>query len=376
ERGSVVESQTIITFSAESINGLLAIGFTDFNPDFQAQYDVELVRIVYKTIDAKDEIVFASGVVGIPKKVGASPLISLHHGTQTKKNRVASQNVNDAYQSIIAASVGYVTSEPDYLGFGVSTGVHPYLHEKTSASCAIDMIRATKRYCEQKNISINSQLFLAGYSQGGYVTMATHKEIETNLTNEFQVTASAPMAGPHDLLGTAQFVLSDDEYPRPSFISFIAYAYNEVYEWNKLSEIFNAPYNSLIPQLYDGNSTTAEIDNQLPKSLRTLFSDSFIDGLRDGTLGYIVNAFEENSLLDWTPIAPITLIHGDADTYVPFSNASAAQASLLSNGATEVNLVPIVGGDHDTSVLPAIEYTLNWFSTFSSGNLAKINLSR
>ena len=78
----------------------------------------------------------------------------------------------------------------------------------------------------------------------------------------------------------------------------------------------------------------------------------------------------------WAPRAPITLIHGDADTYVPYENATSARSILLLNGASSVDVVTIEGGDHGSSILPAIEYTLNWFNTFREGTLPKVNLSQ
>ena len=61
----------------------------------------------------------------------------------------------------------------------------------------IDMLRAVKHFCNQNNfIQFNEQLFLEGYSEGGYVTMAAVKEIEENLSDEFNITMSFPMVEP------------------------------------------------------------------------------------------------------------------------------------------------------------------------------------
>ena len=43
----------------------------------------------------------------------------------------------------------------------------------------IDHLAFSKKWLGQQNIPLNSQLFLTGYSQGGYVTMAMHKALET-----------------------------------------------------------------------------------------------------------------------------------------------------------------------------------------------------
>lgn len=374
ERGDLVSVQSSVSLARTII--LLAMrGFApDISTDYLPQNDIEIISIIYKTIDPSGSPVDASGVVIIPKVSSASPLISLHHGTKSKRTNVGSVEFIDAFEGIIAASIGYVASVPDYLGFGVSNILHPYLHEETSASSSIDMLIAARQYCEENNIPLNDQLFLGGYSQGGFVTMAMHKELELNYFDQFNVTASSPMAGPHDLLGTALFITQNDRYPKPSFLSFLALAYNDVYGWNKLDEIFEIPYNKTIPVLFDGSLSTGEIDDLLPETLSSLFKADFINGLQNSG-NYFREALIDNSPLDWAPRAPITLIHGDADTYVPFQNATSARSILLLNGASSVNVVAIEGGDHGSSILPAIEYTLNWFNTFREPGLPKLNLS-
>jgi predicted esterase len=377
ERGEIVSIGNSTILSETTIQFTINAASQGADVDFEPTYGVEIIELIYKTIDAQGNLIDASGVVVKPIADETFPLISVHHGTQTKKDAVGSENYFNAFEGIIAASVGYVASQPDYLGFGVSSDMfHPYLHEETSASSSIDMIRATKQYCEENGIQLNDQLYLAGYSQGGYVTMAAHKEIERNLSNEFIITASAPMAGPHDLLGTALFVTQDNEYPRPSFISFIVLAYNDVYQWDRIDDIFKDPYNTIAPSVFEGNLTTGQIDNQLTTNLADLFKDDFLSGIRNRSLNYIIDSFVENSLQDWAPVAPITLIHGNADTYVPYENAVTTQNILLGNGGSFVDLVTIDGGTHETSILPAFEYTLNWFNTFREGNLPKIKLVR
>ena len=45
-------------------------------------------------------------------------------------------------------------------------------------------------------MTTTDELFLLGYSEGGYATMALHRELQQFHSDEFTVTASAPMAGP------------------------------------------------------------------------------------------------------------------------------------------------------------------------------------
>ena len=82
----------------------------------------------------------------------------------------------------------------------------------------ISYLRSKK--CTLNNfIQFNEQLFLEGYSEGGYVTMAAVKEIEENLSHEFNITMSFPMAGAYDLSGVlVDLMLSEEVYPDPYYL--------------------------------------------------------------------------------------------------------------------------------------------------------------
>lgn len=376
DRGTLVEVTSTTIISKLTIQTILTLFGESANTDFVPDYEVELASIIYKTVDPRGNITEASGVVIYPRVSEEFPLLSWHHGTQTNRSNVGSESFYNAFDGIIAASLGYIVSEPDYLGLGVSQMLHPYHHEETSASSSIDMLKAAQEYCDENNIVYNDQLFLAGYSQGGYVTLAVQKELEANYSVEYPVTAAAPMAGAHDLMGTALFLVQNPEYDRPSFLSYLALAYNDVYQWNRLDDIFKSPYDEIVPGLYDGSLSTSEIDDELPNAVNLLFKENFLNGLVTGESDYFAEALINNSLLDWTPVAPITIIHGNADSFVPYENATTAQEALIHNGASYVDLFTIEGGDHGNSVLPAIEYTINWFNTFRIAGLKKVELVR
>ena len=61
--------------------------------------------------------------------------------------------------------------------------------------------------------------------------MALHKELETYNTNEFTITASAPMAGPYDLSGTMteDVMLGTNSYGSPSYLPYVILGLDEVY---------------------------------------------------------------------------------------------------------------------------------------------------
>ncbi|MDZ7765617.1 MAG: hypothetical protein U5K00_14570 [Melioribacteraceae bacterium] len=69
------------------------------------------------------------------------------------------------------------------------------------------------------------------------------------------------------------------------------------------------------------------------------------------------------------------IVHGNADTYVPYQNAVTAKANWEANGAPNVELVTIGGGTHITSIFPAMIQTIGFFEGFRK-NLLFVSNSR
>lgn len=363
-RGEVVSVSSLGTLSAQTLQQLVtgALGSTQFN--FTLQYNVEAYKIDYRTIDPQGNLVIASGALFIPVGKNNLSIMSLHHGTITSRAEAASANLanSNTMEGLLAGALGYLALEPDYLGLGDSNILHPYHFEKSSANAVIDFIRAGRSYASTKNITLNGQVFLAGYSEGGYVTLAAHKEIEQNYSNEIKVTASSPMAGAYDLNLTASTILQQSTYSQPSYLAFFFEAYNSIYGWNRINDVFNSPYADRIPSLYDGTKTTGEINAQLTDNVSQLFKQSFLNSFLSGKETDITAAFTENSLLNWRPVAPIRFYHGDADEYVPYQNSVNAVDYFKKQGST-VELVTISGGTHESAAIPSLLDAIAWFES-------------
>ncbi len=361
-RGSLVSSSFLANYNTVLIQGLINYAAGNQPVSVTLKYDVDVYKIIYRTLDPQGNLTIASGALFVPKGKDNLPLISLHHGTQTARNGVASINPLSAVDGLTAASLGYFALVPDYLGLGESTIMHPYHHQKSSADCVIDFIRAGRTFAQQSSIKLNGQVFLAGYSEGGYVTLAAHKEIEKNYSSEIKIAACAPMAGAYDLNLTAKTILQKSTYGQPAYLSFFVVAYNEIYGWNKLSEAFNSPYAEKVRELFDGSKTASEINSQLTTNISQLFNQNFLQSYLGGTETQLTAAFTNNSLLNWTPSAPIRFYHGNADEYVPYENSVKARDYFKSVGAT-VELITIDGGMHVSAALPSIIGAVNWFES-------------
>lgn len=364
-RGDIIESNLVKTYSAEEVGAVLSLLGIPF--PYEQTFAVQYVSIVYQTVDAHGSSSIASGGLYIPVTTGSLPILSLQHGTEVKRENVASTSPLSSVEAttgLLTGSMGYVTAVPDYIGFGVSTTIHPYMHASSLSAEVVDFLRAVKIYSSEKNIALNDQLFLTGYSEGGYATLAAQKDIEQNYPDEFQITAAAPLAGPYDIAGTILDGFQKLTYPEPAYIAFLFSAYNEIYGWDRLGDIIAAPYSSQVAGMFNGSQTWGEVINQLPDSMDDLVKQEFIADYLNGSESQIKSAFEENTLLNWSPASPICFIHGTDDQIVPYKNALTAyeNLSLLTN--VEIKLIPIPGGTHETSGVPAILLMLEYFETF------------
>ncbi len=372
ERGQIISSVDAGTQTAEGIKTM----FTIFDPIMAAQinykYAVSQYVITYETITPDGEETQATGLLAIPQNVGAAaPLLSFQHGTILKGSIAPSSKAigSGMELGLIFGTEGYVVCMPDYLGLGKGDGLHPYMHAKSEATVTIDMIRAAKNKLAELGIEVNEKLFLLGYSQGGHATMATHKAIESDYSDEFTVTASSPMAGPFDVSGImADLILQKTEYISPGFLPYMLYSYNSVYSiYTDLESNFKSPYNTSLPPYFNGDNlyTLTEVNNVMPLIPSDILTDAAYNEIIDKTNTTFWNALKDNDLYDWSSVAPIRMFHCNGDVTVPIANSEKALASFTGKGITNVSLVnPLEGGTHATCIVPAIIAAKEWFNGF------------
>ena len=368
----LVSSERLQRFTKEEMNQIFPV---------LVQYNVDLYKIQYTTTDLNNALDTASGLVVVPlsdEGTLAWPLLSYAHGTVGSKQDVPS-NLEGGYQlAMFLGASGYVTAAADFLGLGDSRGFHPYLHAETEASASIDMLYATQQFAAEKNILLNQQLFITGYSQGGHVAMATHQVLEEQLNNDFTVTASAPMSGPYSVSGAFRdLLLGDEPYGYPIYIAYTALSYNIAYDLGyEVSDFFKEPYSEILANALDEDidlldlnealidSLTREVGSALP---RALLQDSLAD-LISNQLDHPINqALRDNDTFNWVPQAPTRLFYCTADDQVGFRNSVIADSILNENGAVDLESMDVdTDADHGECVIPATFNTLIFFEGFKA----------
>ncbi len=317
-------------------------------------YGSNAYKVTYKTADLNGDTVVVSGLLALPDDLtNIYPLACYQHGTAGSKDNVPSRLALDASIATSLAGKGYVTVAPDLLGLGDHAGVHPFVHAASEAWVAVDMMRAVRVYAESNDIYLNDQVFVTGYSQGGHSAMALHRQLEHELSDEFPVTAAAPMSGPYSIAEVMHnLIISGEVYTRPAYLINTFISYQEVYGniYPDIETAFNAPYQQVVEDFANNTITLTELDEQLTMLLGSnegaviplkVLKDDYINAVQSNPDHPMNIAMQENNVYDWTPEAPTRLFYCEADEEVPFENSTLAESTMIANGATDVKAVNV-----------------------------------
>lgn len=318
--GQLLALTPLGTITAAQVGQALAAAGDDA-PPVTPRYDVANYRVEYLTTDVDGKEIRVSGLISLPlKPAGArSPVLSYQHATIFTDAEAPSRAIAPGEPPMVLASQGYLTVAADYVGYGVSQGTpHPYLLSKPSADAVIDLLTAARTLRLKNNVQSNGQLFLAGYSEGGYVTMAAHRALQAGSTpHRDELRLTVPGAGPYNLTETLDVLLRrvKDEYILgylidPGFLRYLG------------STVRNEVRRLLIKQLIPDDSDIA---------FDTRFIDAYLADDR--------NRIEQQSNVhDWLPTLPIPLFHGREDQTVPFTASTTTVAAMTARGARGVAL--------------------------------------
>jgi Secretory lipase len=332
-------------------------------------YTLDMQKITYQSVGADGFPHTMTGLLILPRAVSGArpsvPILMYQHGTEPYRLYSPSRYLlhmdrpGDYPEIMVAAAIaagGYAVAMADYEGMGDNTSPQPYVNGSVLARQVIDMLRASRdRIATATSPCIwNNQLFLMGYSEGGYVTMTTTRELQLRNAAEFTVTAAAALSGPHDLSGTMRtLMLSNSTSKAPYFLPFLLTGYN--YAYGGQSSIFNSasalasPFNSTIPSLFTGSTTSDKISEAMgmtfsPVSLivpKSVLTTTFTALLTTDTAAGSAYSFlrqndsfrdPENGGTIWRPMVPVRMYHHQSDELVPYGNSQVAFDAFSSAG--------------------------------------------
>ena len=339
DRGDLISFEYVGLMQSNNIQEDLDASVGQLSPN--AIFNIKAYSIVYETIDQFGEYSEASGFISFPDNYHyAYPMYLFGHGTKVRRDSAPSMGSFNDLNMWLGTS-GYIYMEPDYLGLGVSQINHPYQLKDPTATVMIDMVYATRQFCNQINgLQFNDQLYIAGYSEGGYAALAAVKEIEEN-HSDLNITMSFPMAGAYDMSGTmVDLMLSRERYTNPYYLPYVILSYMERYDLGTVQDFFKPEYAEILPELFNGDYSGGYINSFMPDIPIYILRADIIYEFRTNLNFPFRLTLAENDLLDWIPRSKLYLFHGIADEQIPYENSVVAYNRFIENGA-DPNLVSL-----------------------------------
>ena len=372
--------------------------------------------ILYPSRDDRGEARTYSGRVYLPARAGHPvpvPLVLYVHGSDVAFNSLP--QFNRGYEAMMGAMAAYfysyVVAMPDLPGYGLdpSGRPHPYCHAQSLAFATVDSLPAIQQtlvedpYLAAHHYAWNGKLFLLGYSEGAYTTLAAVRELEAHPDRRslFTLTASAAMAGPFDLSGAMRGAFIDPVpgYPRSDYLPYFVMCYHAVYgsaleptQVLSAGLLADGPDGNVLRWL-DGTMAGPEVDVKLGGrlgqppdaiNLRGMFNPEWLARELDGPAyagSRTHDLLRDNDLCrGWRPTKPILFRHSPDDDDIPYANtlttlAELGQAIRRDGGDPGALLFSWPIGQagehipHHTGALIGLPSAFAWFALMEAGAL-------
>jgi hypothetical protein len=249
---------------------------------------IDVYHFEYQTVDPAANITPASGALMVPNASasqcqGARPIVLYAHGTNADRafniaDLEAADNGEGLLMAAVFAAEGYTVVAPNYVGYDTSTlGYHPYLNGDQQSKDMIDALAAARSALPTANApstTDSGQLFVTGYSQGGYVAMATHRALQDAGQT---VTASAPMSGPYALSAFGDAIFQGEVTgAAPVNLTLLITSYQNAYGniYGSTTDVFEAQYAADIDGLLPSDTPVSELVAQGKLPDTALFSST------------------------------------------------------------------------------------------------------
>lgn len=317
-------------------------------------YHIKSFQLIYETTNPKGEAVEASALILLrsdiyESKSQSTAWVSYQHGARVEDDWAPSNMPFDAEAlgaKMFFAREGHLVVIADYLGLGVNKELQSYMHGEQQAQTTWDALVAAKQWAEAEGIPLGKKLFLTGYSQGGYVTLALQKKMTIEkLDLGIPLIASIPMAGIYDF-----GLFSEDELDgvNPQLYGFLAFmivalSKDPKYEID-LYEILDPKFHDLLDQLLARKISTFEFATKASDMKDEFYTADFFDAVLTRTHP-VYRAVDAQGLLEgWKPNVPTYFFASPDDEVIPFKMSQGAYESFKAAGVEEVFLGELIGG--------------------------------
>ena len=376
ELGSGVQYELISHWSKEKLNEILKTDFPKFSGVpvnyGQANNGIKLYRVTYRSVipERANKSIQTSGLVAIPDnaetlKNRALPVLSYQHGTVYGKNEVPSvPNESPETQLMLAqfGGQGYVVIGADYFGMDSAPEPEGYMVKASHQQASYDMLLASQSVLNHLKVNTD-QLFLSGWSQGGFVTMAFLEKLEKE---GIPVSAAATASAPLDVFAMLNGFLN---YPRAidanwinSTIILSAFAFENYYNVPGMAKsVINDEYYEISKKAYLREKINPE---NIPTDLRKLVRPEYFDHRFFAASPY-GRLLKDTTAYSWIYQSPVRNYYGESDEAIPVGIGKMAMTYQQSIGNGNPNVIAISTGktSHRGTYAMAAPEWKKWFDS-------------
>lgn len=329
-----------------------------------ARNAVKLYRVTYPSVvpEQGNRPITATGLLAVPDTDGSAfPLVSYQHGTVYGKEEVPSfPDQSPETQLMIAqfAGQGYLLIGADYFGMGQSSEPQGYLVKGSHQQATFDMLTASRAVLADLKLH-DTKLFLAGWSQGGFVTLAMLEKLEaSDVPVKAAATASAPADGFATFEGFLVFPRKNDAEWITTIFILAAFSYENYYGVPGLARaLFTAETYDNIHKAYLGEQfDTKAIPTDLHKLIRPEYFDPQV--FANSAFGRLV---AQTQAYRWVIKTPVRTYYGLADEAIRTDLGRLPMTWQQALGNDKVEAVSTGETSHRGTFAKAVPEWKSWF---------------
>lgn len=370
EVASGVSYQAIGEWDIARLDHILAVdtpAFAGIDTAYSpARNAVRLYRIRYPSMvpEQGNRPILASGLLAVPVvDATALPLVSYQHGTVYGRQQVPSfPEQSPETQLMIAqfAGQGYLLIGADYFGLGLSEAPEGYMVKGSHQQAGQDMLIAARAVLADLGLS-DTGLFLAGWSQGGFVTMALLEKLEqAGIPVRAAATASAPIDPFAALNGFLSFPRENDADWVNSLFILSSFSFENYYGIPGLARsLFNEAHYEAARKAYEREPVDPAT---IPTDLHALIRAEYFDPqfFAASAYGRLLAQAESYRRVIATPVRNY---YGEADEAITTGVARMSERyqQAMGRGNPKVEAVSTGQTSHRGTFARAVPHWKAWF---------------
>ena len=329
-----------------------------------ARNAVKLYRVTYPSVvpEQGNRPISATGLLAVPDTAETVfPMVSYQHGTVYGKEQVPSfPDQSPETQLMIAqfAGQGYLVTGADYFGMGASKEPEGYLVKGSHQQATYDMLVASRAVLADLKLA-DSKLFLSGWSQGGFVTLAMLERLEAvGMPVKAATTASAPADAFAAFNGFLNFPRKIDANWITTIFILNVFSFENYHNMPGLAralltdETYDISRKAYLREPFDQNA--------VPTDLRKLIRPEYFDAqfFANSAYGRLV---AQTSAYRWVIKTPVRTYYGLTDEAIRIEIGQLPMNYQKAIGNDTVEAVPTGDTSHRGTFATAVPQWKAWF---------------